>query len=309
MEWSSLVAGLLLFWPACLVLFFLGFCCIVFALVLVGSTALLVGVFVYGTYSILRDLGLLNTVFAKIGKLTNYLSDYVKSNVRQSFVVEKSASIEEKTPALYICHPHGLYGLTWFIHFASGLSQWPFQTRPVMAVHSIFFQIPILREVFISHGCIEAKESEIKRCLQEGTSVALLIGGIEELLLTQSDTLRLIVKKREGFVRIAKEVGCPLVPVLSPTENNLFSMLDNPIWNSFQAILHRMFKIVIPLPSFTNLSSWISLAYKPMSTPLTTYILPPIYTDAKSHNDIKSEYIDRLNEFSNTSGIGIEFIG
>lgn len=307
MEWSSLVAGLLLFWPACLVLFFLGFCCIVFALVLVGSTALLVGVFVYGTYSILRDLGLLNTVFAKIGKLTNYLSDHVKDNVEKSFVFEKHGTIE-KGPALFICHPHGLYGLTWFIHFASGLSEWPFEKRPVLAVHSVFFQIPILRELFVQHSCIEAKESEIIRCLKEGISVALLVGGIEELLLTQSETLKLVVKKREGFVRIAKEAGCPLIPLVSPNENNLFSMLDNPVWNMIQGVFHKTFKIVIPLPSFTNLSSWLSLAYKPLSNPLTTYMLEPVYPDTKSHKDIKSEYIDRLKEFSKTSGILIEFV-
>jgi hypothetical protein len=309
MEWSSVIAGLVLFWPACILLFLLGFCCIVFALVLVGSTALLVGVFLYGVYSILRDLGLLNTVFARLGKLTNYLSDHVKDNVKQSFVFENYGKVHEKGPALFVCHPHGLYGLTWFIHFATCLSEWPFEKRPVLAVHSIFFQIPILRELFVQHGCIEAKESEIKRCLQEGTSVALLVGGIEELLLTQSETLKLVLNKREGFVRIAKEVGCPLIPLVSPNENNLFTMLDNPVWNTFQSFVHKTFKIVIPLPSFQNLSSWIMLAYKPFSKPLPTYILKPVYPDTKSHQDIKSEYSQRLKTFSKQSGISMEFLG
>lgn len=309
MEWSSLVAGLLLFWPACIVVFLIGFSCIVFALVLVGSTAVLVAVFAYGAYSILRDLGLLDSLFAKLGKLTHYLSDHVKDNVRKSFVFENHGTTKEEGPALFVCHPHGLYGLTWFIHFASGLSEWPFEKRPVLAVHSIFFQIPILRELFIHHTCIEAKEEEIKRCLKEGTSVALLVGGIEELLITQSETLNLILKKRKGFVRIAKEIGCPLIPLISPNENSLFSMLDNPVWNTIQSILHKTFKIVIPLPSLTNLSSWCMLAYKPFSTPLTTYILTPVNPKGKSQEDIHSEYINRIQTFSKQSGLSIEFLG
>jgi len=309
MEWSSLVAGLLLFWPACIALFLIGFCCIVFALVLVGSTALLVGVFIYGVYSILRDLGLLDTVFAKVVKLTQYLSDHVKDNVNHSFVFETQRKVKDKGPALFVCHPHGLYGLTWFIHFACGLSEWPFEKRPVLAVHSIFFQIPILRELFVQHNCIEAKEEEIKRCLKEGTSVALLVGGIEELLVTQSETLKLILKKRKGFVRIAKETGCSLIPLISPNENSLFSMLDNPVWNTIQGVLHKTFKVVIPLPSLSNLGSWCMLAYKPFSTPLTTYILNPVNPKGKSQEDIHSEYIERLQTFSKQSGLAIEFLG
>lgn len=308
MDFASLVAGLLLFWPACIVLFFIGFCCVVFALVLIGSTAVLFGIFLYGVYSILRDLGMLDTVFAKIGSLTNYLSEHVKSNVKQSFVFENEASEDGKKPALFICHPHGIYGLTWFIHFASQLSEWPFQKRPVLAVHSIFFQIPIFRELFTSHHCIEAKESEIKRCLSEGNSVALLVGGIEELMLTQTETMNLVLKKREGFVRIAKEVGCPLIPLVSPNENNLFSLLDNPVWNWIQGLMRTYFHILVPLPSFQNLQAWMSLAYKPLSSPLTTYILEAVYPDSKSQKEIKSEYMKRLSSFAKSKKIHIEFM-
>ena len=305
MDITSLLAGLLLFWPACIVLFFIGFCCIVFALVLVGSTATLFGIFLYGVYSILKDLGMLDTVFPKIGKLTNYLSDHVKSNVEKSFLFEKVGS-EPKKPALYICHPHGIYGLTWFIHFASALSKWPYQQRPVLAVHSIFFQIPILRELFVSHNCIEAKEEEIKRHLEEGKSVALLIGGIEELLLTQKDRMNLVIKKRSGFVRIAKESGCPLIPLVSPNENNLFTLLDNSLWKWIQDLLHSYLHIAVPLPSFENLWSWMSLSYKPLPNPLTTYILDPVHPDSKSLEEIKSAYIKQLYTFSKQFDIPID---
>lgn len=302
-----MVAGLLLFWPAVLVLFLMGFSFVVFALVLVSSTATLLGIFFYGVYCILRDMGLLDTLFAKLGNLTNYFGSHIQLNVKKSFVFESQASIPNRA-ALYVCHPHGLYGLTWFIHFASQLSEWPGSTRPVLAVHSIFFQIPILRELFVSHNCIEASEKEIQKSLEKGQSVALLVGGIEELLLTQANSLKLVLKKREGFVRIAKEMNVPLIPLVSPNENNLFTLVEHSWIHWFQTAIYKHLHLAIPLPSLSNLRSWINLSVQPFSKPVTTFILKPVLPDGKPLKDIKSEYIQRLTDFSRKSGILIELV-
>jgi hypothetical protein len=307
MEWSSVMAGLILFWPAVLVLFLLGFGFVVFAIVLVSSAATLFGIFLYGVYCILRDTGLLESLFTKLGNLTKYLGLHVQRNVRESFVFDEKAKIPEG-PALFVCHPHGLYGLTWFIHFASGLSEWPGSKRPVLAVHSVFFSIPILRELFLSHNCIEASEHAIKKTLAKGESVALLVGGIEELLLTQADSLKLVLQKREGFVRIAKEMNIPLVPLVSPNENNLFTLLENSWIQWFQTVLYKKFHLAVIFPSFQNLRSWFNLSVQPFSKPVVTYVLKPVVPDGKSLKDIKSEYIERLNDFSKESGILIQLV-
>lgn len=307
MEWSSVLAGLLLFWPAVLLLFLLGFGFVVFALVLVCSTATLIGIFLYGAYCLLRDIGLLDSLFAKLGNLTKYLSNHIQQNVQQSFVFEQHAPVPVKN-ALFICHPHGLYGITWFMHFASQMSAWPGTHRPVLAVHSVFFQIPILRELFITHNCIEATEGAIRKALLKGDSVALLVGGIEELLLTQADSLRLVLKKREGFVRIAKDMNIRLIPLVSPNENSLFSLLENSWIQWFQTFLYKQFHLAVPLPSLQNLRSWINLSVQPFSKPVVTYVLDSIVPDGKSLQDIKSEYIQRLQDFSKETGIQIELV-
>jgi hypothetical protein len=89
----------------------------------------------------------------------------------------------------------------------------------------------------------------------------------------------------------------------------LFSLLDNPVWSFVQQTLYKRFHVVAPLPSFSNLWSWMSLSYKPFSNPLTTYILQPVHPDSKSTTDIKSEYMERLSSFSKQSKIPIEFHG
>lgn len=302
------LTGLVLFWPATLLLFLMGFSCIVFAVFLIGSTVLVISIFVYGLYCILRDMGFLDKIFQRIGKIRELLSDHVKKNVKDSFVFEV-CSKPVKGPALYLCHPHGLYGLTWFIHFASSLSLWPFEDRPVLAVHSIFFQLPIFRELFQVNRCIEAKESEIERCLKEGKSVALLVGGIEELHLTKPGTLQLILKKREGYARLSKSCGVPLVPLVSPMENTLFSPTENWLWKWIEQQLYQRFHVAVPLPSWNNILTWMGIAYKPFADKLTTYIVEPVYPDGKSIEDIKSEYLKRIQEFSKEKGVPIQVAG
>jgi hypothetical protein len=306
---SSVLAGFVLFWPAVLVLFFIGFCCIVFAIFLVGSTVLVSSIFLYGLYCILRDLGLLDWVFQRIGTLSQMVSGHVKENVEKSFVFQDLRTSSKEKPCLYLCHPHGLYGLTWFIHFASRLSAFPDKERPVLAVHSIFFQLPILRELFQAHHCIEANESEIKATLQKGTSVALLVGGIEELLCTEANVLNLVLRKREGYARIAKEMQVNLVPLVSPGETNLFPSTQDPLWKWMETWLYERWRLAFPLPSWKSLSSWIQIAYKPFAKPLITYILEPVEPDGMSLEDIKSAYINRLETFSKIHTIPIAFKG
>lgn len=306
--WSSILAGLVLFWPAVISLFLLGFLCLLIAIFFVGSTVLVASIFLYGLYCILRDLGLLEGLFQRIGTVANLVSDHVKKNVEDSFLFETEVNHIEG-PALYICHPHGLYGLTWFIHFASALSKWPFETRPVLAVHSVFFQLPLFRELFKLNRCIEATEKEIEKSLKEGTSVALLVGGIEELHLTSSGPLRLILKKRKGYLRLSEACKVPLVPLVSPSENILFPVFESPVWNWIEKQLYDRFRIALPLPSWRNILSWVGIAYKPFAKRLVTYILDPVKPDGKSIVEIQSEYIGRLEQFSREKKIPIELFG
>jgi hypothetical protein len=306
---SNILASLILLWPAILLLFLIGFGCLVFGVFLVSSTVILFSIFIYGLYSILKDLGLLDWLLSRLGTLSSLLSDHVKKNVEDSFVfeTENEEVLPPSKPALYLCHPHGLYGITWFIHFAICLSKWPFEKRPVLAVHSIFFQLPVLRELFKAHRCIEATEKEIEKALEQGDSVALLVGGIEELHLTEAGKLNLVLKKREGYARVAHKTQVPLIPVISPKENDLFPPTSMWIWRKIQEFLYSSFRIAAPLPSFESLSSWLTISYKPFKNPLVTYIGKPLYTDGKSIQEIQSEYRKLVEEFAEKKNILLEW--
>ena len=60
-------------------------------------------------------------------------------------------------------------------------------------------------------------------CRGTGRSIALAVGGALESLHVTPGTIDIIVKRRQGFVRLAAETGASIVPVISFGENDLFT--------------------------------------------------------------------------------------
>lgn len=306
-DWKDFLAVFVLFWPAVASLSFLGFLCFVGLLFFISGALLIFCVFIYGAYALLRDSGSLDWLLETIVQLKESVTERVAGHVRQSFLISNESEIP-KGPVLYVAHPHGLYGLSWFIHIALGITDWPSE-RPVLAVHSIFFKLPLIRELFQRHGCIEATEEAILETLKKGTSVVLLVGGIEELYHTDPYTIQLILKKRKGYARIAKKANVPLVPLLTVGESELFPVTDSWIWGFVQSFLYKTFHIALPLPRWSSLWSWGSLMYGPLNKPIQTYILPVIQdTSRKSQRDIREEYMNVLTSFAHDKAISLEIL-
>jgi 1-acyl-sn-glycerol-3-phosphate acyltransferase len=305
----DLLAGSLLFWPFVVAVVLVGFFSLVGIVFFIGSTMLLFGIFLYGVYAVLNDTGLLDWLIQKISEFVKRSTEHLQSNLETSFVFEQIHPHTNKNPCIYLCHPHGLYGLTWFLHFSGRCTKWPLSERPVLAIHSIFFKLPIVRELMKAHCCIEASEEEIRKTLEGGTSVALLVGGIEELMLTQSDTIKIVLEKREGYARIAHALGVPIVQLVSVGENKLFPTLDSSVWSSIQTKLYKWFRISLPLPTISSLASWICITQNPFETPIKTYILEAIVdTSQKSIQDIRDEAVHRLKTFAKLYSVRLELV-
>jgi 2-acylglycerol O-acyltransferase 2 len=87
------------------------------------------------------------------------------------------------------------------------------------------FLTPIFREWILALGFISANKETLKQTLASRKSIVLVAGGAAESLHCQRDTLKLYLKKRQGFVRLAMETGKPLVPCLGFGENEIFDTL------------------------------------------------------------------------------------
>ena len=151
------------------------------------------------------------------------------------------------------------------------------------------------------NNCIQATESEILETLEKGESVALVLGGIEELHKTSGTGLQLVIKKRNGFLRIAEKARVPLVPLVTVGENELFPFLESEWLRAFQESFYSWFHIAFPVPTWKSFKEWISIVDRPLAKPLRTYILEPVKPNKKM-------YIQRILDFSKSEGVKISIV-
>lgn len=289
----------------------LGFACFVF---LLGLLCLFSGTFfvllfaAYGVYSFLHTSGLITKMGGFLKHLFSYADTSIVENIKSSFLLKNS----EKLPngnAVYICSPHGIVGYSWFFHFTYCLSSWPSTSpRPFLAIHSILFKFPFVRELFAGSRCIEASDAEIRKYLEKGESVAIALGGIEEMTYSGKESVKLVMKKRKGYARLAKEAGVPIVPLYTMGENELFTVEKGYIWRVFSSLMYKVTGLQFPLPSWTSMKNFAKILEKPLEKSVQTFVLNPIDTQNKEEKTIRNECVSRLQTFFKEHAIQAEII-
>jgi len=122
-------------------------------------------------------------------------------------------------------HPHGA--------FAFGRAMFGFCTRQLwdpafggvdfrVLVATAAFRVPIVREMWLWSHCIDASKPAAVRALQKKKSLLLHPGGIKEQMMTQRGKHCVCLKNRKGFIKLALQHGCSLVPICVFGESDLF---------------------------------------------------------------------------------------
>jgi 2-acylglycerol O-acyltransferase 2 len=110
---------------------------------------------------------------------------------------------------------------------------------------SVCFLVPVIRELLLLMGVRDANRSTLKRLLASNHSVAIQPGGIWEMVMSDSRQEALFFQRSLGFVRLAIEMGRPLLPCYSFGENQLFKS-----WGGHGLRLWVARKLRIGLPFF-----------------------------------------------------------
>ena len=218
-----------------------------------------------------------------------------------------SAPLGPERRYIFGYHPHGIIAHGAFLSFcteALNFSQlFPGITSTLLTLDANF-RIPLYREYALALGLAGVSAKSCRNLLSKGgprgdgtgRAITIVVGGARESMIAAPKTLRLMVKDRKGFIKLALRTGADVVPVLAFGENDLYSHVDStrfPLVQKIQGIVKGLTGWETPLFYGQGLwsGSWGLLAYR---TPIDIVVGRPVGVSVKMEEPGDDE-IDRIH--------------
>ncbi|KAI0489820.1 diacylglycerol acyltransferase-domain-containing protein [Xylaria cf. heliscus] len=203
-------------------------------------------------------------------------------------------------------HPHGIISHGAWAAFATealGFSKkFPGITNSLLTLDSNF-RIPFYREYILSMGVRSVSKESIVNILNKGgpngegmgRGVTVVVGGARESLEAQPGRMRLVLKERKGFIKLAVRCGADLVPVLAFGENELYDQLqpqEHPFMHKIQMFVLKVWKFTLPFLHGRGIFNY-DVGLMPYRRPLNVVVGAPIKVRQSASVDL--EEINRLH--------------
>ena len=125
----------------------------------------------------------------------------------------KQAEMTENAQFIFAMFPHGTASDYRILRDGILHTVFPKTCKKIRALAaSVLFRIPVVREMALWTGCVDASRKVAENILKKGYSIIVLPGGEAEQIRTVYQRERIYLKKRKGFVKLAMRKGVPLVP-------------------------------------------------------------------------------------------------
>ena len=69
-------------------------------------------------------------------------------------------------------------------------------------------------QILLFLGCVDASSYTCHYNLKRGRSILIFIGGEKEQLMTEPGNHKIYLRNRKGFVKLALQYGCDLIPMV-----------------------------------------------------------------------------------------------
>jgi len=179
--------------------------------------------------------------FARRLAIFRYIRDYYP------ITLVKTSELDPQKNYILGYHPHGLF--TEGVSMAFGTEACGFSEKfpgiiPHVSVHSALVAAWLYRDIIMSLGVIDASRDSLEYTLTQqgaGHSVVLVVGGAAEIADTRRDSYVLTIKRRKGFIKLALETGCDLVPVFGFGQNNLFPLIGGGYNSRFSRFIRWLY--------------------------------------------------------------------
>lgn len=210
-------------------------------------------------------------------------------------------------------HPHGIISHGAFAAFATealGFAQlFPGITNSLLTLDSNF-RIPFYRDYALALGLASVSRESCENILTKGgrngegmgRAVTIVVGGATESLDAQPHTVRLVLKRRKGFVKLAIRTGADLVPVLAFGENDLYEQVrpeSHPKLHHMQLTVKKLLGFTIPLFYARGVFNY-DVGLLPYRKPLNVVVGRPIRLIQNAHpdeayvNEVHGQYVREL---------------
>ena len=221
--------------------------------------------------------------------------------------LHRSAALSPTRKYIFGYHPHGIISHGAFASFATealGFSQlFPGITNTLLTLDTNF-RMPFYREYVLLMGLKSVSRESCENLLSKGgvngegmgRAITIVVGGARESLDSQPRSLRLILKRRKGFVKLAIRTGADLVPVLAFGENELYQQVQpehHPIIHKVQLIVKKVLGFTVPLFHARGVFNY-DIGMLPYRRPLNVVVGHPIKVNQADKPD--GVYVDEIHE-------------
>ena len=223
--------------------------------------------------------------------------------------LHRSATLPATRKYIFGYHPHGLIAHGAFAAFgteALGFSRlFPGITNTLLTLGSNFY-VPFYRDYALAMGVASVSRESCENILSRGgydgrgsgRAISIVIGGAREALDAQPYRMRLILRDRRGFIRLAIKTGADLVPVLSFGENDLYDQIkgdQHPIIHRLQLLFKRVMGFTVPLFHARGVFNY-DMGFIPYRRPLNIVVGRPIHVSGPVEGqEDHTAYVDELH--------------
>ncbi|KAK5729833.1 diacylglycerol O-acyltransferase 1 [Elasticomyces elasticus] len=220
--------------------------------------------------------------------------------------LHRTQELEATRKYVFGYHPHGIISHGAFAAFgteALGFGQlFPGIVNTLLTLDANF-RIPLYRDYALRMGLASVSRESCENILSKGgpngegmgRAITIVVGGARESLDAKPRTLRLVLKRRKGFVKLAIRAGADLVPVLSFGENDLYDQFDgqaHPVVHGLQMWVKRVAGFTVPLFHARGVFNY-DVGLMPYRRPINIVVGRPIRV--QQFKNPEARYVDEIH--------------